>query len=304
MKRLFVFGVLVLLGFHFFSCKKNGHTSPDSGDLVDSTLMLIHTFPDFINESSGLQFFNNTLWTHNDSSNEPVLFEIDASNIIFIRPVVVEGAENIDWEDLALDAENLYIGDFGNNFGNRKDLKVYRISRTDLSKDTISNFGLIEFSFSDQQQFDYDLRMHDFDCEAMIAFNDELMLFSKNHINGKCRLYSLPKNAGTFEAVLLDSFDTMGTITGAAIDSGNALLALSGYTYDEIADDYLPFIWLFSNFSSNQIFHGDSKKINLAISEKVEGITSIEDGQFLISSESRSGNPGKVYLFDAKKWLE
>lgn len=298
--------LVVLVGINLFACTKNKMASPNPEFPypIDSTVILLQTLPSQINESSGLHFFNKQIWTHNDSNAEPLLFQLEADNQSFVRTILLQNGKNTDWEDLALDNDFLYIGDFGNNYGDRQDLAVYKVARNNLTKDTLSNFDKIEFAFPDQQRFDYELRMHDFDCEAMISFEETLFLFSKNHINLKCRLYSLPKQTGLVDAVLLDSFDTKGMITGAAIDSVESILALSGYTYQSTENYYETFIWLFWDFTGANFFDGEARRINLTIDAKIEGICMFEAGKILLSSESRNGNPGQVFVFDAKKWME
>jgi sugar lactone lactonase YvrE len=41
---------------------------------------------------------------------------------------------NIDWEDITKDKDgNLYVGDFGNNDNERKDLCIYKIDKKSLT---------------------------------------------------------------------------------------------------------------------------------------------------------------------------
>jgi hypothetical protein len=74
-----------------------------------------------------LGFCNNNIITHNDSGGQANLYEINASTGA-LRTVAITNATNVDWE-YAQDASYIYIGDIGNNFGNRTDLKIYKISR-------------------------------------------------------------------------------------------------------------------------------------------------------------------------------
>ncbi|WP_240743145.1 hypothetical protein, partial [Ilyomonas limi] len=84
-----------------------------------------------LNETSGLLWWNNQVWTHNDSGGEPALYAVDSSTGKIIRKVTVSNATNIDWEDLAQDDNYIYIGDFGNNAqGNRNDLKIYKVKKS------------------------------------------------------------------------------------------------------------------------------------------------------------------------------
>ncbi len=91
---------------------------------------------------------------------------------------------------------------------------------------------------------------NNFDCESMIAGNDHLYLFSKNRGDQQSKLYSIPKEPGTYAAKLIDSFDSRGLITGAALDLETNMLALVGYTYKS----WQPFIWLLYDFENEDFF--------------------------------------------------
>ncbi len=83
-----------------------------------------------ISESSGIvasRRHQGVFWTHNDGGNAPVLYAIDQTGrLIGEFPVA---AENIDWEDIAIDdAGNLYIADIGNNLADRNQVLVHRVA--------------------------------------------------------------------------------------------------------------------------------------------------------------------------------
>ena len=78
-----------------------------------------------LDESSGLLFYNNKIITHTDSGGKAELYEIDATMGKVTRTVNITNAENVDWEDIGQDGTHIYIGDIGNNSGNRTNLKIY-----------------------------------------------------------------------------------------------------------------------------------------------------------------------------------
>ncbi len=93
------------------------------------------TLPADVAESSGLAASRShpgVFWTHNDSGDEAFVFAIDSAGRLLGR-VRVTGAENHDWEDIALapcgdDAGDcLYIADTGNNLGSREEVAIYRV---------------------------------------------------------------------------------------------------------------------------------------------------------------------------------
>lgn len=88
---------------------------------------------DGLAESSGVaasRAYPGVYWTHNDSGSEPVIFAIDSTGAILAR-VRVEGATNVDWEDVALGpcpaGDCLYVADTGDNQERRDHAVIYRI---------------------------------------------------------------------------------------------------------------------------------------------------------------------------------
>jgi hypothetical protein len=70
-------------------------------------------------------------WVHPDSGHPPKLVAID-SNGARLAEVILAGAPNIDWEDIAIDdVGRLYIGDIGNNTGLLPVRYVYTVEEPD-----------------------------------------------------------------------------------------------------------------------------------------------------------------------------
>jgi len=162
-------------------------------DDTDYTPICLSIFQEELNECSGLQYIDNKLYAINDGGGGPQILEIDSTNGLIVRSIWVENSINIDWEDMTHDDDFLYIGDFGNNFGIRTDLKIYKIPKSELGSDTV-NAEEITFSYADQVDFTPQNRNNDYDCEALFAFGDSLYLFSKNWVDNKTRMYVLPKS--------------------------------------------------------------------------------------------------------------
>jgi hypothetical protein len=111
------------------------------------------TLPNNVNETSGLLFFDGKIITHNDSGGEPNLYEIDSLTGSLLRTIAINNASNIDWEAITEDETHIYIGDIGNNSGNRQDLCIYKILKTDYEKNTTVDAEKISFSYEDQTDF-------------------------------------------------------------------------------------------------------------------------------------------------------
>ena len=178
-----------------------------------------------INESSGLVYNkdNNSFFTVNDGGGSATVYNIDSTGNI-IQSILIPGATNYDWEEITLDKNgNLYIGDFGNNFNNRKNLTIYKYNL--LNK----NVDIIEFKYSDQNNFPPEKKFKNFDCEAMVVMNDSLYLFSKNRGNKNMHIYQLPTTNGNFTAKLKHQLYVNTMVTGAAINENSKEIALLSY---------------------------------------------------------------------------
>ncbi|OQX79058.1 MAG: hypothetical protein B6D61_04215 [Bacteroidetes bacterium 4484_249] len=154
-----------------------------------------------VNETSGLLLFDRGIWTFNDSGGKPELYRIEKESGKISQKITLENGENYDWEDITGDEEYIYIGDFGNNKGNRKDLKIYKIAKKHIGskKKTKVRAEIINFSYNDQESFVVNNRKNNYDCESVISFGDSLIIFSKNWVNEKTRMYKLPKTPGMYD---------------------------------------------------------------------------------------------------------
>ena len=258
--------------------------------------------PKEVSETSGVFFHNGRLWTHNDSGGKPILYGIDTTTFKIAQRVTLANVKNKDWEDICSDGENVYIGDFGNNRGNRKDLKIFilPISSIPDSGDATLEVDSINFSFGDQTEFDK-RKVHDFDCEAMFATDDNLYLFSKGWSSGTTRLYRLSKKPGKQVAEVVNGFDSQGLITGADYDRKNHILVLVGY----VKTIWKPFMYLIFDFEENgtRLSHRRFEMPQLT-GAQTEGICFFDDGRCYVTSETLKSFTARVFEVDFRKWIE
>lgn len=265
------------------------------------TPILVGQLPPDMEECSGLAFFENKLWTHLDGGNPDHIYTLDTLTAEKLETITIPNADNFDWEDMAEDAQHLYIGDFGNNSGNRTDLRIYKIKKSDFTAGTIFP-ELIEFNFSDQTNFTHVANSHNYDCEAFFAWGDSLHLFSKNWTDFKTRHYVLPVEPGLHTAELRDSLEVQGQITAADIsDEGRAVLL--GYNTSTSET----FMWLLFDYAGNDFFSGNKRRISLGsavANSQTEGIVFRDSTRGYICSEKFSVLPQKLLSFDIKEWVE
>jgi hypothetical protein len=239
-----------------------------------------------LNENSGLIFWDNALWTHNDGGNTNDLFQLSLTDFSIVSTVNIPGATNVDWEDIAQDDTYVYIGDFGNNAnGNRTDLKIYRVTKASISAGT-PVVDIINYSYEDQTDFTPTGGNNtDFDCEALIATDNNLFLFTKEWVSGETTVYALPKTPGTYSATNQGSFNVNGLITGATFVEDKQLVVLSGYT-----NAPQPFIYLFYDFNGSDFFSGNKRSLSTFLFRpQIEGITTADGFNFFISNEESGG---------------
>jgi hypothetical protein len=160
--------------------------------------------PSELSEISGLEKISDSLLIAiNDGGNEPILFFLDRRGTI-TRKVRVSNASNIDWEALAIDEKYVYIGDFGNNMNERKDLCIYRVNRQDLA--TLNEVTAEKMIISYKEQTAFPPKDHEryFDAEAMTYFEGQLWIFTKNStkpFDGKSFIYMVQFEANQIKAL-------------------------------------------------------------------------------------------------------
>ena len=147
------------LASNYNSSATNNNGSCTYNTTSYSPTIKVDPLSDSVIETSGLQMAGGYLWTFNDRNGKPSLYRIDTVSNNIPQRVILSGATNIDWEDIAFDGTYFYIGDFGNNqTGGRTDLKIYKFSfnAIDLNNpvDTIqpNEIETINFIYNDQPQ--------------------------------------------------------------------------------------------------------------------------------------------------------
>lgn len=296
MKLIVIPSILISIGL--IACTNSSPSSSVEGNpestIIENehknlTIEILHQKLDkTVDETSGLERIDNNLWTHNDSGGEPEIYSIDLQSGQVLSTEKIIGASNKDWEDITSDDTYVYIGDFGNNRGGRKDLSIYKIPKSNLTQDEDEASDLINFSYPDQTEY-YSGYNHNYDCEAMVSKGDSLYLFSKNWLDRRCKLYALSKNASNQKAALISEFDSEGTITGASLDLENKSLYLIGYVP---GDGFSSFIWVIKNWEGSDLLSGERTRYDLNLSRQTEAIQSIGNNSIIISAEGDdSGYP-------------
>lgn len=148
-----------------------------------------------LDESSGVTPSRRpgVYWTHNDSGDGPFLYATDSTGRD-LGAVRVDGAANVDWEDLARGpcavppGTCLYIGDIGDNSARRNSVIVYVVPEPDPPagpSDTrrhVMAIDSIRLRYPD----------HPHDAEGLAVTADGRLLVVTKDLSARARLFSAP----------------------------------------------------------------------------------------------------------------
>ena len=246
----------------------------------------IAVLSDSLKETSGLTILKDKLYTFNDSGNTNEIFEIDKNSGKILKKIQTN-FPNKDWEAITTDGEHLYIGDFGNNAGKRKDLAVYKVESSEKN-------SKIQFSYSEQKDFSPVYLNHNFDAESMIFLDGKIHIFTKEWASKDISDYILDiHNTENQSIKKIEAFHLGFVATDASYFDGK--LYVVGYT--KKARVYL---MIFVKNSEGLFFNQPAKKYKLGSAftvGQVEGIAVNKDGIY-ISNESFA-----KFIFNAKQSL-
>jgi hypothetical protein len=245
----------------------------------------ICAIPSTVRETSGLARVDSRLLTHNDKGGEAAVYWLDTVSCAVLHTFRLNQVSAIDWEDIWFESPYLYVGDIGNNDGDRKNLGIYKIHEQSLAQPyqtQISHESFIGFSYPEQTSFASGNK-HNFDAEALIHFEGALYVFTKNRKDSFTQQYKIPDEPGMHAATLVDAFDIGVMVTGAALSPDKQTLALLGYNKDQLCE-----LWLFTDFEGDRFFKGNKQRIVLGAFEalsQMEGVVFSDAKTLWISAE-------------------
>jgi hypothetical protein len=249
-----------------------------------------------VTESSGLarsSRVDGRFWTHNDSGAGAELFALDAGGRALSGPVRIDGARNVDWEDIASDGKGqLWIADLGNNLNKRRDLCVYVVDEPgDEIPDSLPVRRRIRVRFPDQKAFPPEKL--NFDCESIFLHAGKLYVITKHRSDRNIRLYRLDDSGGDEEQELtfVAQAENIGQATAADLHRDTRHLAVLTYSG----------IWLFERAGEGDDFFAGKRKhwrIPHWTLEQCEGLAWLDDETLLISNEGRSLFRVKIDQFE------
>lgn len=254
------------------------------------------SLPKKLKEVSGIALSQDqkTIWAIEDAGNKNVVYGLSRQGEL-TTDVLVENAENNDWEDITKDAAgNIYIGDFGNNENDRQNLSIIKLDlKTDSQKST-KVIQTTKFHYEGQTEFPPKKSNLLYDCEAFVEKDGSFYLFTKNRskgFEGTFLVFQIPNKEGDFEAKLIGKLKLEGgyndaAITSAAINSKNQVVLLNHKNINVL-----------SGFTANDFSAAKIQKIPLNHNSQKEAIVFVDDKTLLIADEKDKKTGGNVYQF-------
>ena len=288
--------ILVLFAFMLLSCNPKAQ---DSVNQSQDDLKTEFSLPKKLKEVSGIALSQDQkiIWAIEDAGNKNVVYGLNRQGEL-TSDVLVENAENNDWEDITKDAAgNIYIGDFGNNENNRQNLSILKLDlKTDSQKST-KVIQTTKFHYEGQTEFPPKKSNLLYDCEAFVEKDGRFYLFTKNRskgFDGTFLVFQIPNKEGDFEAKLVGKLKLEGSysdaaITSATINSKNQIVLLNHKNINVL-----------SGFTANDFSSAKIQKIPLNHNSQKEAVVFVDDKRLLIADEKDKKTGGNVYQFSLK----
>ncbi len=264
-----------------------------------------------LTEVSGMvksRSYPDTYWVVNDSGNDARLFAINRDGQTLIptfSKFSYYGEErergkdpwpgfrvlyttNVDWEDMSVDDNYLYVADTGNNANNRRDLVIYALSEIDPTASTQSaSIKAMPVRYPEQESFPPAGGEHYYDSEALFSADGKLYLVTKHRdsfgrYQAGANLYRLDTQLTDRpnDLVLLDNNPDILAATGAELSPNGQRLAVISY------ED----LWIFDRPASGDAWLSSTARrypLDTRAVRQVETVIWDDDTTLILSNEQR-----------------
>lgn len=155
-------GCLLMASLNVCGAFADGQSGPSETQTADWKIITAPPGP--VVESSGLA---NTagadhFWTHNDSGDEALLYEIDRAGRV-VRTVRLIDVDAKDWEDITTfqfgDQEFMIVADVGDNLSNRPHVQLHVLPAPPPGAERVKVWVTVDLQYADGPR----------DCEAIAA---------------------------------------------------------------------------------------------------------------------------------------
>lgn len=188
---------------------------------------------------------DNLFWMHNDSGDEPRIYPVrrDATGHQSERypdtpGVLIGGAINCDWEDIAVMADGtLVVADVGDNRNDRRDQCLYLVPEPSPDAGRTAFIKKVFIRYPDRTSTPASPDDFNYDCEAVFSLGKRLYLLTKHRSDTSTKVYRLSDftEGVTHDLELLGCFELSGQAVGADASPDGTKVVVT--TYDTL--------WLF-----------------------------------------------------------
>lgn len=251
-----------------------------------------------VDELSGLvasRRRKGVLWGENDSGDTARIFAFRRDGSV-IGETRIEGATNVDWEDLALEpgvrGDTLWIDDLGNNGNKRRDLALYAVPEPKPG-DPVSKPAIrYPVRYPDQTEFPPPKKSWPFDAEAIFVREHKVYVLTK------WRGYGLP-GFGT----ALYRMDTRFTDRDNVLTKLGTREGLEGWvTAADLSPDGkrlavlvhlpVPSVWIFDATKGERVLDYPLSRKKIPYTGQCEAVAWLSGGRLMVTNE-----PGDLFEY-------
>jgi len=249
-----------------------------------------------IKESSGVagaSWSDDVVFTHNDSGDDARFFAVDARTCATRATYTVEGASNVDWEDMARGADGdggpvLWLADIGDNQAVRSSVVIYEVAEPAAT----SAGGNI--SLRSRWTLTYPDGPHDAETVIVDPETGRPVVVTKDVAGGLSRVYRLPaEGSGVLEPLAqLDvrALDGGGlarpswSVTGGATSPDRRRIVLRSYLAAWIW-------WVAPGETLAAVLARAPETLNPPIDRQPEAVSFTRDGRALWLTSEGAASP-------------
>lgn len=245
-----------------------------------------------INESSGIVVSRNNVglfWTHNDSGGGNFLYAFDAQGK---RRGVwsVTGAENVDWEDIAISKSHIYIADIGDNDKKRESITIYRVAEPVIKKEnaTSTKSKPLQTEKAETIRLQYPDGKHDAETLLVHPATNDIYVVTKT-TKGAAGVYKVSNPSTTSSNKLVKVSDvsvpsiTKGFLTGGEISPDGKRVILCDY--------FAAFEFTLASGNFDDIWKSKPSVVNLGQRQQGESVCYSKDGKSIYATSEKTPTP-------------
>ncbi len=222
--------ILCFLLFLLAGCQKSNTQTPNPADQFEQKPLVAALSNGSITEASGIadsKLNKGYCWVLEDSGNPPQLYLLRHDGLV-ADSVMVDGAVNRDWEDMARSDSRddgksyLYIGDIGDNNAQYPECVIYRLAEPVAGAGTVTGVESIRYRYPDGPR----------DAEALLIDHQTQDIYIVTKRDSLSRVYRLPypqSTDSTIEATYLFELPYNGVVAAATSPDGREII-LKTYT--------------------------------------------------------------------------